>query len=88
LESAYEACVSYELNALGLEIERQKPVPLIYPRVKLDCDFRADIVVAGQAVVEIRSKESLPQLDHIQLLFISGSLKYRLGLWSTFMSLS
>jgi GxxExxY protein len=39
LESAYEACMSHELKALGLHVERQKPVPLIYEGVRLDCGF-------------------------------------------------
>jgi GxxExxY protein len=44
LESAYEACLAYELQNAGLYVERQKPVPLIYENVKLDCGFRADLV--------------------------------------------
>lgn len=42
LESAYEACLAYELQNAGLYVERQKPVPLIYENVKLDCGFGAD----------------------------------------------
>src|ERR1700683_5501793 len=68
LESAYEGCVGYELSQLGLSFERQKPVPLIYYGVKLDCGFRADTVVEGQVVVEIKSKEALHPVDHAQLL--------------------
>jgi PD-(D/E)XK nuclease superfamily len=45
LESAYEACLAYELQNLGMKVERQKAVPLIYKSVKLDCGFRADLVV-------------------------------------------
>jgi GxxExxY protein len=68
LESAYEACVGYELSELGLQFERQRPVPLIYHGVKLDCGFRADMVVEGQVVVELKSKEALHPVDHAQLL--------------------
>ena len=42
LESAYEACLAFEIQELGLRVERQKAVPLIYQTVKLDCGFRAD----------------------------------------------
>ena len=84
LESAYEACISYELNALGLRFERQKPVPLIYHSVKLDCGFRADIVIKGQVVVEIKSKESLHPVDHIQLLSHLRLLKLPVGLLINF----
>jgi GxxExxY protein len=45
LESAYEACLAHELQLAGMRIERQKPVPLFYDTVKLDCGFRADLVV-------------------------------------------
>ena len=48
LESAYEACLAFELQRLGLRIERQKPVPLVYEGMKLDCGFRADLVVEGK----------------------------------------
>jgi GxxExxY protein len=68
LESAYEACVSYELSELGLHFERQKPVPLIYNSVKLDCGFRADILVDGRVVVEIKSKELVHPVDYAQVL--------------------
>ena len=50
LESAYEACLAYEVQKLGMTVERQKPVPLIYENVKLDCGFRADLVVEGSVV--------------------------------------
>ena len=59
LESAYEACMAYEVQKLGLRVERQKPVPLIYETVKLDCGFRADLVVDGRVAVEMKCKEAL-----------------------------
>ena len=42
LESAYEPCVAYELEKMGLRVERQKPIPVIYEGVHLECGFRAD----------------------------------------------
>ncbi len=68
LESAYEACLAYELQKLGLRVERQKPVPLIYEQVKLECGFRADLVVEGRVVVETKCKEALHPVDDAQLL--------------------
>jgi len=59
LESAYEACLAYELEKLGLHVQRQKAVPLVYETVKLECGFRADLVVEGRIVVEIKGKEAL-----------------------------
>jgi GxxExxY protein len=48
LESAYEACPAYELEKAGFRVERQRVVPLVYGSVKLDCGFRADLVVEGK----------------------------------------
>ena len=67
LESAYEACFSHELKAHGLHVERQKAVPLTYDGVKLDCGFRADIVVEGRLVVELKCKDALHPVDYSQL---------------------
>jgi GxxExxY protein len=68
LESAYEACVAYEIGELGLRVERQKAVPLIYETVKLECGFRADLVVEGRVAVELKCKEALHPVDEAQLL--------------------
>ena len=68
LESAYEACLLYELERLGRKVERQKPIPLVYEGVKLDCGFRADLVVENTVAVELKCKESLHPVDGAQLL--------------------
>jgi GxxExxY protein len=68
LESAYEACLVYELQTLGMKVERQKPVPLIYENVEFDCGFRADLVVESKVVVETKCKEALHPVDTAQLL--------------------
>lgn len=59
LESAYETCLAFELRELGLQIEQQKAVPLVYDSVKLECGFRADLVVNGRVVVELKCKDVL-----------------------------
>ena len=84
LESAYEACVAYELRELGLQLERQKAVPLIYEDVKLDCGFRADMLVEGTVVVEFKSKEAVHPVDFAQLLSHLRLLKMPLGLLINF----
>lgn len=68
LESAYEACLAYELEKSGFRVERQKAVPLVYEAVKLDCGFRADLVIDGKLVVELKCKEALHPVDEAQLL--------------------
>ena len=84
LESAYEACLAFELDKLGLTVERQKPVPLFYEDVKLDCGFRADLVVNGVAVVELKCKEVLHPVDEAQLLSHLRLLNLPIGLLINF----
>ncbi len=84
LESAYEACLAYELEALGRKVERQKPVPLFYEQIKLDCGFRADLVVEGRIVVELKCKEALHPIDEAQLLSHLRLLNPPLGLLINF----
>jgi len=84
LESAYEACLAYELEKLGLRVERQKPVPLIYEAVKLDCGFRADLVVEGRVVLELKCKEALHPVDEAQLLSHLRLLNIPVGLLINF----
>lgn len=84
LESAYEACVEYELQVAGLQVERQKAVPLIYETVKLDCGFRADLVVNGLVVVELKCKEAIHPVDEAQILSHLRLLNLPIGLLINF----
>ena len=84
LESAYEACLAYELEKLGLQVQREKAVPLVYETVKLDCGFRADLVVASRVVVEIKCKEALHPVDQAQLLSHMRLLNLQVGLLISF----
>ena len=80
LESAYEACLVYELEQLGLHVQRQKPVPLIYESVKLEYGFRADLIVNWEVVVEVKCKEAIHPVDQAQLLSYLRLLDLRVGL--------
>jgi GxxExxY protein len=84
LESAYEACLAYELQNLGMNVERQKPVPLIYENEKLDCGFRADLVVDGRVGVETKCKDALQPVDDAQLLSHLRLLNISVGLLINF----
>jgi GxxExxY protein len=84
LESAYEACLAYELQKLRLYVERQRPVPLVYEAVKLDCGFRADLVVENRLVVECKCKELLHPVDEAQLLSHLRLLNIPVGLLINF----
>jgi GxxExxY protein len=68
LESAYEACLAYELILRGLSIERQKPVPILYRGQKMDCGYRLDLLVEERVVVEVKSVERFERVHAAQLL--------------------
>jgi GxxExxY protein len=68
LESAYEACTAYELTAQDMKIEQQKPLPLIYKQVHLDCGYRLDLFVEDKVIVEIKSVDQLLPIHKAQLL--------------------
>jgi GxxExxY protein len=84
LESAYETCLAFELQRLGLHVEQQKAVPLVYDSVKLECGFRADLVVNGRVVVELKCKEVLHPVDHAQVLSHLRLLGLQVGLLINF----
>lgn len=84
LESAYEACVAHELQMRGFQVERQRPVPVFYGAIKLDCGFRADLVVNNTVVVELKCKEALHPVDDAQLLSHLRLLELRIGLLINF----
>jgi GxxExxY protein len=84
LESAYEACLAYELEKAGLMVQRQTAVPLVYEMVKLDCGFGADLVIDGEVVVEIKCKEAFHSIDQAQLLSYLRLLDLRVGLLINF----
>jgi GxxExxY protein len=68
LESAYEECLCYELSQAGIKFERQKPLPVHYKDVKLDCGYRLDLVVEGKIIIELKAVESLLPIHEAQLL--------------------
>lgn len=84
LESAYEACVAHELEKRGLFVERQKAVPVTYESVRLECGFRADLVVERRVVVELKCKEQTHPVDHAQLLSHMRLLGLHVGLLINF----
>ena len=68
LESTYETCISYEASQMGLFIETQIPLPVIYKEVKLDCGYRIDIRAEKKVIVEIKTVEKLNDVHLAQLL--------------------
>ena len=68
LESAYEACLVYELAQQGLKVEQQKPLPLIYKGVHLDCGYRLDLLVENSVIIEIKTVDALSPIHEAQLI--------------------
>lgn len=84
LESAYAECLSHELVKAGIYIEKQKPLPLIYDEVKLECGYRADIVVENKVIIETKSVEALNEVHFAQLLTYLKLSNCKLGLLINF----
>jgi GxxExxY protein len=80
LESAYEACLYYELVTRRLSVERQKPLPLAYEDVKLDCSYRMDLVVDNAVVVEVKSVAKFDRVHEAQMLSYLKISDLRVGL--------
>jgi GxxExxY protein len=68
LESAYETCLAHELRELGFKVEQQKPLPVVYKGVQLDCGYRMDSVVEDSVIVEIKAIDQLAPIHDAQLL--------------------
>ncbi len=84
LESAYEACLIYELRLRKLKVESQKEVSVFYKDVHLDCGYRVDIVVENQVIVEIKSVTAIAPIHEAQLLSYLKLSDYKIGLLINF----
>jgi GxxExxY protein len=84
LESAYQECLYYELKKLGLYVEKQKQLPLVYEDVKLECGYRIDLLVERQVVIEVKSVEALADIHLAQVLTYLKLSNNRLGLLINF----
>jgi len=76
LESAYEECLCRELDLRKIQFDRQRHLPVNYKRIRLDCGYRLDLLVAGTVVVEIKAVDRLLPIHQAQLL-----TSLRLGGW-------
>ena len=68
LESSYKECLAYELTKKGLFVEKEKPVPLIYEEVKLECGYRIDLLIENQLVLELKSVDAIADIHIAQTL--------------------
>jgi GxxExxY protein len=84
LESVYEECLAYELVQRHVPFERQKPIPVVYKSVHLDCGFRADLIVANLVLVEMKAVEQLLPIHDAQVLTYLKLAHCKLGLLLNF----
>jgi GxxExxY protein len=84
LESVYEECLCHELSVRGIRFERQKPLPIRYKTVLLECGYRLDLVVEGMIIVELKTVEQLLPIHEAQLLTYLKLSSLTLGLLINF----
>lgn len=84
LEKAYKECLYYKIVQTGLFVEKEKPMPLVFEEVKLECGYRIDILVEHKVVIEIKSVEALHDVHLAQTLTYMKLGDYKLGLLINF----
>ena len=84
LESAYEECLTHELSLRGLVFERQKPVPVKYKGINLDCGYRLDMVVENRIILELKACNQIEPIHEAQLLTYLKLTGIQLGLLLNF----
>ncbi len=87
LESAYKECLCFELTRAGLFAEKEKPMPLVYSKVRLDCGYRVDIMVERRLILEIKAVEAINDVHLAQVLTYLKLADLRLGLILNFHAL-
>ncbi|MDD3789616.1 MAG: GxxExxY protein [Petrimonas sp.] len=84
LESAYRRCLAYELEQMGLEVQCEVAVPVVYKEIKLDCGYRIDLLVENQVIVELKSVDAFHPVFEAQVLTYMRFANKRLGLLINF----
>jgi GxxExxY protein len=84
LESAYRTCLSYELQKKGLMVEEEKPLPLVYEDIRLDCGYRLDMLVENKVIVELKTVDEFNEVHLAQLLTYLRFSEKNLGLLLNF----
>ena len=84
LESVYEEIMYFELTNLGLKVERQKAIPVIWNGLRMEIGFRADLIVENKVIIELKSVETLAPVHSKQLLTYLKLTGLKLGLLINF----
>ena len=83
-ESVYEKIFCHEWKKTGIPFQTQQPIPLVHEDLKLDAGFRADIILDGKVILELKSVEALAPIHHAQLLTYLKLTGIKLGLLINF----
>jgi len=84
LESAYQECLYFELKNLGLNVIKEKPLPIVYKQVRLDYGYRIDLLVENRIVIELKTVERFTEVHTAQILTYMKLGKFPLGLLINF----
>lgn len=84
LESAYEECLHYELLLKDIQVLRQRPMPLIYKDVKMDCGYRTDLIIEDKVIVEIKAVDAIAEVHKAQLMTYLKLAEIKVGLLINF----
>lgn len=84
LESAYRECLAHKIRKSGLVVEKEKPMPLVFEEVRLQCGYRIDLLIENKVVIEVKSVESLHEVHLAQILTYMKLGKFKLGLLMNF----
>jgi GxxExxY protein len=84
LEGAYLECLFYELQKVGLKVEKQKPLPLIYKEIKLDAGYRLDLIVEDKVIIELKSIDEFHDIHIAQVITYLKLSGCKLGLLLNF----
>jgi len=84
LEAAYESCFAYELELRGIKYQRQLPVPLNYKGKLIEVGFRADMILEGKLLIELKAVEQVIPVHKAQVITYLKILKLPLGLLINF----
>ena len=84
LENTYQECLYYKLKKEGFKVEKEKPMPVIFEEVRLECGYRIDLLVEDKVVIELKSVEILNDVHVAQTLTYMKLGGYKLGLLINF----
>ena len=84
LESAYQQCLFYELQSIGLKVVKEQPMPIVYKNIKLDHGYRMDLLIEDKVVVELKTVDNFTDVHYAQVLTYLKLGDYKLGLLINF----